>query len=349
MSNAGSWWRRYVPGNVSNPLRLAARLLAERKPAARSAMMMAAAGILLTPIDWSLRPFERREYSRASESERPILIVVGPPRSGTTLVAQYLINAFNVAYINNLTSLFPGSPITVNRVLKHVVPLRAGDYDAFYGKSRGLAGANDGLYIWDRWLGSDRHQIPTRLEDGASDNMLRFFGAMDGLYQLPVVTKVNGLNTCAHLVTEVLQNARFLCMQRDPLHLAQSLYFARRDITGNMRSAYGVQHPNSDPEDPIEDVCQQVLFHERNARQQQELLGESRFSVVSYEDFCRKPRSLVDCLLEEHDALSLRQGSDELATSFTISDRIRLSGAQHERMRNRLSELGAGQIRCRRL
>jgi hypothetical protein len=119
-------------------------------------MYQAAAGFGLMPLDLLLRGRERRLCAVAPPSVKPIIIVVGPPRSGTTLVAQYLINTFDVCYLNNLTALFPNSPITANVLFGRMARLGAGDYDAFYGKSRGLSGANDGLYIWDRWLGSDR-------------------------------------------------------------------------------------------------------------------------------------------------------------------------------------------------
>ena len=49
----------------------------------------------------------------------------------------------------------------------------------FYGRTSGFAGRNDGLHIWDRWLGNDRYRPPTRLEPAAADDMRRFFGAFE--------------------------------------------------------------------------------------------------------------------------------------------------------------------------
>jgi hypothetical protein len=348
MSNAReSWWHRYIPAHASNPLTLAVKLFKAGRPAARSAMYMAAAGIAATPFDIALRPFERREYERASRPTAPVILVVGPPRSGTTLVAQYLINQFDVCYLNNLTSLFPRSPIVINKMLGRFFKLRPGDYDAFYGKSRGLAGPNDALSIWDRWLGRDRDRVPTALEPGADIAIEQFFGALNDLYGLPVVNKVNRLNTCAHLVSDLLPNAQFLCMQRDPLLLAQSLYVARDFISGNMEAAYGVQHANSVDDDPVEDVCRQVLFHESQAQREQELIGKDRFEFISYEAFCKNPRGLTNHLAEKHAEMALRAGDMPESQSFTISDKRKLPEDIFERMRSRLSELGAGHISCR--
>lgn len=350
MSNGRqSWWHRYIPSHASNPFSLAFKLLRAGKPAARSALYMAAAGIALTPLDLALRPMERRLRKQAMHPTEPIIIVVGPPRSGTTLVAQYLINTLDVCYLNNLTSLFPRSPISINKLLGTFVPLRAGAYDAFYGKSRRLSGANDGLYIWDRWLGSDRDRVPTGLEPGVGESMRRFFGALENLYHRPVVNKVNRLNTCAYLVSNELSNVRFICLQRDPLLLAQSLYIARGYISGDMSAAYGVQHSDSVADDPVEDVCRQVLYHENQTSQQQDLLGVEKFTVISYEQFCQNPAGLSELLVQEYPNLRRRGAESTEPQSFDISSSRRIPENKFEQMRTRLAELGAGKVSCRPL
>ncbi len=305
---------------------------------------MALSGMLLAPVDVLLQRVEQREYARGERPRKPIIIVVGPPRSGTTLVAQYLINALEVAYINNLTSLFPRSPVTINRLLGRFVPFREGAYEAFYGRSRRLAGVNDGLYIWDRWLGSDRRDSPDSLSTGAEQSMRRFFAAFERYSNLPMVTKVNRLNTCANLIAEVLDNTTFVCLHRNPLYLAQSLYIARQTISGNMRSAYGVRHENSCPEDPVEDVCRQVDFHIGQAQRQQEILGPSKFLVISYEKFCESPEGLVNLMLSQHRGLSLRSTAGALPKSFSVSVQQKVGDHIFERMRGRLSELCADRL-----
>lgn len=340
------WWHKYIPSHAANPFSLAAKLITNPKPAARSALFMAGAGLALTPLDYVLQVFEKRKINNVNPPQKPIIVVVGPPRSGTTLVAQFLINTFHVSYFNNLTSLFPRSPITAIKRFGSMAPLRAGDYDAFYGKSRGLSGANDALYIWDRWLGSDRGVVPDALAPGATQSISKFFGAVEQVYKLPMVNKVNRLNTCAHLISEALPNVSFVCLYRNPLNLAQSLYIARREISGSLRAAYGVQHDVTAPDDPVEDVCQQVLFHERHAQEQQERLGIDRFSIISYESFCRNPNGLVEMVARQHPSLEMRKPNSERMESFAISDRRKLPDEIIDRMQQRLKELGAGKVTC---
>jgi hypothetical protein len=317
------------------------KLISSPNSAARSALLMAVAGLLLIPFDYLLKPWERRIYARATKPNKPLIIVVGPPRSGTTLVAQYLINQFSVGYLNNLTSLFPRSPIAANRLFMSADRFRRGDYRAFYGKSRRLSGANDGLYIWDRWLGQDRHQVPkTLLNDGAS--MSKVFGALTDFVDRPIVNKVNRLNTCAELVVDEIENVSFVCLHRDPLFLAQSLFLARTEILGDVDSPYGTEHDNRHLDDPIEDVCQQVMFHEQCARKQQQILGEERFTIISYESFCENPEAFAQAIAARVPALELRSDGTAEEAEFRASRKRKMESDDFDRMRSRLKALGAG-------
>jgi hypothetical protein len=342
----GSWIEHHVSKQFSNPLQLALDLLREPNPAARSALFMAGCGLLLTPLDMALGPFERRLYAGAQSPARPILLVAGPPRSGTTLVAQTLINRLDVAYPNNLTALFPRSPVLSNTLLRRLVRPRPGSYDAFYGKSTGLAGANDALYLWDRWLGADRARVPERLVAGSEASLPRFFGAFEALYGKPVVNKVNRLNTCAHIVAPVLSSAHFIFLQRDPLMLAQSLYVARGRIVGDLSRAYGVQHPDPCPEDPVEDVCRQVLFHEGQLLAQRDRLPAERCWIISYEEFCARPGALVARVRRALPDIAGRGPTPEVMAPFAVSTRRQLDDDKMQRLERRLAELGAGRVSC---
>jgi hypothetical protein len=125
--------------------------------------------------------------------------------------------------------------------------------------------------------------------------MAAFFGALEFMTTRPFAGKNNALNASAHLIADVLPTSRFICLERDRLGLAASLYRARLQIQGTTDIPYGLM-PAERParEDPIEDICRQVLFHEALARKQVERLGPKRFWVVKFEDVCRDPGAFLD-------------------------------------------------------
>jgi hypothetical protein len=204
------------------------------------------------------------------------VLVCGAPRSGTTIVALTLIRYLPVAYFPNLTSLFPRSPLTALALFGGVLPPERRPLENYYGRTAGLGGPNDALYLWDRWLGADRMTVPSRLSPEQVAAMRRFVGATEAFFGRPLVAKNNALDASAHLVAEALPEARFVCVEREPLALAQSLLRARLEIHGTDTVAYGLTAPEA-----------------RRAAAGRVRLGDERFQVVRYEEFCGAPALLV--------------------------------------------------------
>ena len=257
-------------------------------------------------------------------------------RSGTTLAEQVLINNLPVAYINNLTSIFPRSPLIANKLFdRYLWKNGAFPYHSYYGKSTKISGPNDALYLWDRWFGSDRTVVPKTLGETKGREMVRFFGAFEKFYKKPIVTKNNSLNTYAYLVAGLLESAYFICMNRDPVYLAQSLLRARQEIHGDLNTPYGVDEADfSVTGDFIEDVCRQVRFHNRKIQEQLRIIGAERFWVVPYELFCSNPEELVRRVSEE--ILHLPY-SGQTIPQFKSANRIRINRDQFRRIEQELS------------
>lgn len=332
---------KYVPQQFHDPFGLLNRLIRSKDRAAWFAVETSLLGLLLTPLDLMLQVRENALYRRAAPPGYPMIFVCGAPRTGTTLVTQVLLNHLPVQYLNNLTSVFPRSPITANQLFRRLAKRRPVSYSSFYGKSDHFSGPNDALYIWDRWLGNDRERIRESLTAAEKSNMTRFFGAFQTAYPGPLLNKNNNLNVQADVVADVFNNAYFICMTRDPLYLAQSLYLARLEIHGDTGVAYGIHDPNREStQDIIEDVCRQVLFHHRKIHEQQSRLGAERFWIVPYEQFCNQPEALVTRAAEKILGVSIpaRELTNSLAP-FSISNKTRMESEVFERIQTTLSRL----------
>lgn len=332
---------RFVPQHLHNPVGLAARLVRSGDPDARGAMLQAALGVALAPLDILLARRERRLYALAQPPVRPQLFVCGPPRSGTSLVTQVLLAHLPVEYLSNVTALFPRAPLIAERLLRpRLRPWRPA-FHSYYGRVAALRGPNDSLQLWDRWLGHDRTRVRDALTAEESDAMRRFFGAMERLAGRPFVGKNNNLNLQAGAVGKAMPTARFLCLTRDPLFLAQALLRARREIHGADDMTYGLPAPEPPGADPIESVCRQVVYHQRGALAQQALLGPERFRFLAYEEFCADPAATVllaagNLGIAEHDVCPVAP-----ATRFSPSNRARLSEGEFARLRATLERMQA--------
>ena len=313
------------------------RLLATQDFSAYFAMASAAASCALKPIDLLLRGTERKLYHSAPARKNALVFVVGAPRSGTTICEQVLLRHLPFAYLNNVTSLFPKSPLTATRFLGGP-RLHPPGTSSFYGKTAGLRGPNDALYIWDRWFGTDRTRIPEHLDEESAEDMACFFAACEEQYKRPLLCKVNSLIASAHLVDVALTPCFFICMQRDDAYLAQSLYISRQLITGSLDRPYGLLAKEFVDPDPIRSVCKQSLFYRRLAESQRQRIGEDRFWITSYEDFCHDPEPLIDRVNS-----AVFQGSLKAALSerrpLTCQNRVKLDRQLFNRIESTLDEL----------
>ena len=155
--------------NFQDPLGLVLRMLGSGDQAALSALYREAGSLITAPLDRLLQPFETSLLSQKRAANLPIILVVGSPRSGSTLVYQTLAQVLPVSYLNNLSALFPHAPITTCQLLNPLLRPRTSlgtrsvDFHNFYGNTAGLGAPNDGFHVWNRWLGQNRYTVSRQL------------------------------------------------------------------------------------------------------------------------------------------------------------------------------------------
>jgi hypothetical protein len=251
-------------------------------------------------------------------------------------MAQLLCRSNEVGYFTNFTALFPRSPIAASSMTgvwprRSAVPL-----SSHYGRTSGLAAPNDGLYIWDRWLGPNRIDPDQSLIGRSHKAMRKFFGAFESVMKRPFVTKNNILNAIASEVATALPSARFICMERNPLPLAQSLLVARSYIHGRRKAPYGLSPPGDPLDDSVGDVVRQVRYLTAEGRRQASLVGSERFRIVSYEALCARPRELVSEIAK--DWLDTKPALESIPEALKIADRQLIDDQSLERLRTGLAE-----------
>ena len=327
---------RFVPSHLDDPVGLAKRVLSSGAPGGRFAVLLAALGLLAAPADHLLERRERARYSRAEAPSRPILFVCGPPRSGTTLVGLSLMRSLDVAYLTNATSVFPLSPITAGDLFRAIPDGRHVPLESYYGRTAGFRAPNDGLHLWDRWLGTDRGLVRHHIEADRAQAMVEFFGAYEAWTGRPLVAKNNALDAHAALVASHLPTARFLCLTRDPLFLGQSLLLARRAIHGSDRREYGLHDPAGTlPHDLYRDIARQVAFHRELAHSQEAALGRDRFEVIDYEDFCAAPREHAERIGR---GMGVAADAERLPARIEPSRQARISPVEFEALEAAIDE-----------
>lgn len=328
-----------------DPVGLVSRMLRSSESGASFALTRAALELLAAPIDFALQPFERRAIADAAGGLLPIVQIVGPPRSGTTMAYQVLSHGLPYAYFDNLNSLFPRSAITAGRLFG--VPKRRARLQthSYYGNTSGMRGTNDGFHVWDRWLGEDRSAVVDPLPASVREDMLRFFRAWFAHFPFPLLTKHNQNLLCMGTLADALPSTIFVVVARDPVYTAQSLLIARERIQGDRRVPWGLGARHGQPReavsDPLLDVADQVRGIFARLREQIRAAPPECTLCVRYPDFCKAPGRWVG---EVHRLVGQRWAPsadlprpDVGALRLDDEDRVRIEPAEFERLERRLA------------
>jgi len=307
-------------GNFQDPFGLVRRMLASGDPAARSALGREALRYLLLPLDWVLGRSEQRRLKRPAGRLPPIVLIVGSPRSGSTLLYQVLAGHLPVSYPSNLTALFERAPITATARLSRLAR-RSSGYRSYYGNTGPLGSPNDAFSIWNRWLGDDRYMIPDRIAAESAGAMRSFFAAWGTAFSQPFLNKNNRNTAAVRLLADELPTARFIVTRRDPLFVAQSLVEARETVQGDRSVGWGLAAEESDHDDDLVDVADQVFRIEELIKSQLAAVDPARVFEVRYDDLCVDPGGVVRRIGEW---LDLEPQELEGLEPFESTDQVRL-------------------------
>ena len=271
---------------------------------------------MLFELGQDLEPAERRLLAQYEQSKmrHPLVLVMGPLRSGTTLFTQWLANTGMVAYPTNLLSRFYQSPIIGAKIQLLLTDprynfrdelgefIQQAEFKSENGKTKGVLAPNEFWYFWRRFL-----QEPSR--DVWSDDELRksmdtktmqaeLTGMMD-VFQKPFATKGMLFNYNIPFLDSMLEKVLFVQIKRDPVTNVASVLDARKRQLGNENAWYSFKIPEYEQLkdlDPISQAAGQVVYIDRAVTAGLKQVAESRKMVVQYEDFCLDPRGAFETL-----------------------------------------------------
>ena len=315
---------------------------ADRRPDDRRSML---GDVLRYGANRLAQPFGRALARAHRDAQRPIVFVVGVPRSGTTLLYQLICAHLEVGYVSNAMARWWMAPVAAAQIRS---PLRAGrphgELESDLGRSTGPDEPHEFGWFWQFHLEHgdtddlDAEALSTR---GFREAKLELEG-LAGYFERPLVLKalVHIPYKIAWLKTQLPQ-ARFIWIRRDPVFVAQSSLQARVDRFGDPGRWWSLR-----PRDvaqwrsraPHDQVAHQIVDATKAIESAFASLPSDATLCVDYERLVQNPEAELRRVAAFCDA-DVRPETGLSDLRLTTRDRFRLSPKSRQELEQALLDV----------
>ena len=221
------------------------------------------------------------------------LFIIGPPRSGSTLLYQAMVNYYQVGYLSNLHCLFYGAPSLVAHLAKHNRGQPVSGYQSQHGHTDGWAAPSECGQFWYRFFRRKPQYVPPGEADSKKMRQLRaVMHTLAREIDQPVLFKNLVCSMRLQPLAEALPEALFIVIKRDLTANAHSLLKARWNTNGEYTTWFSVEPPGLDAlrsRPPYAQVVEQIRQIEARIAADRAIIGPDRFVNIDYEAFCDDP------------------------------------------------------------
>jgi len=237
--------------------------------------------------------------------DQPCLFIIGPPRSGSTILYQLITSMLDVEYVDNLANLARNNPYLGSRLSKlFFARVSHKNYTSEHGSTTGggLHAPAEPLLFY-KWFPKDRHFTTiSDLNPHQIGEIRKTIYAMINRAGKPLVIKNLSFSLRLQALREILPEAKYVVIRRDPLYTSQSILLAMRKVHHPEHQVWGIlprDFQRLEKLEPHEMVVRQVHEIERQISQDLKEIPEQHILYADYEhlehhqDILKKVSTLI--------------------------------------------------------
>lgn len=276
---------------------------------------------VLSELKETLEPVQQSINKAYSTPQWPVGLILGPPRSGTTLFLQILASSGGFGCPTNLLTRFAYAPYIGAHIQNLLLdpeydpegvfqPLQIPpEHTSTLGKTKGPGGVNEFFHFWRRFYHTTypRPLSKTELAAVPHDVIAAELASIESALQRPLVMK--GLMQQYNLpeVFDQLPHLFFFRLTRKPEDIMKSILLARERYSGNREEWWSVQPAEYEKlitQDVYHQIAGQVYFTEQAILRGLERIPSARQMTVDYEDICEDPNLVVNTICRSYSPLN---------------------------------------------
>lgn len=254
----------------------------------------------LSRLNLALGSFEDELFHEAAGQAHCNILIVAPPRSGSTFLYQKLAVQPDLDYISNLMARFYESPLVgahLHRMLLTKHPPAGASFESHHGVTPDIWGPHEYGFFFSRFMPFSKDNHEEFVEEDFLPSLQRLDATLkriSGILEKPVVYK------CAiapFVLNQLLSetSVKVIYLRRDPLKVVDSILRVRRERLGSDKLWWSIrpqdwrQLMSLSPEDQVGAQVQRVNDSIWQAIQHH----PGRFFELSFEEFQRNEKSFV--------------------------------------------------------
>ncbi len=253
---------------------------------------------LRAPEEAAEAVFESAHHPRSGAPPSAPVFILGLPRSGTTLIYQYIVHRKHVAYFTNGVGKRVYSPCLISYLQRRRNEPYRSDFVSKYGRSDGPMAPREGGSLWLRFFDLDAYQSFADLSPRVVSRLRVLVGCVEAIFDgAPFVNKNVKHLLRIDALAKIFPDSSFLLINRDIADVALSVLRGRVQYSGGAAEWFSAKPENYKELvdlDPVDQIVGQLVALDRRLRADLALLEPSRVHEVHYDDFCARPDNVVD-------------------------------------------------------
>lgn len=234
-------------------------------------------------------------YMRKTKTHNPPIFIIGPPRSGTSLLYEMMITRFHFSYMSNAAHRFYKTPLSASMLFQDTIYNWSGDFTSHYGHINGWGAPNEGGWIWQRWLEDGPWSDGVGYPNDKIAAMQQMLAGFELIGKAPFLNKNVMHSNRLQLMSKIWPHALFIEVKRDYADNARSIIRAQTKEGIDMKwwSVKPKITPNHYGKDIVERAVAQVIGVTHDIEADKHTIGENRFFEIPYTKLCECPEKLM--------------------------------------------------------
>ncbi len=292
----------------------------------------------LEEINNILEPIEKELVSTFTEPKKPVIFILGAPRSATTLLYQLIAESGYFGYISNYLARFWKAPY-YGALQEKAFEVRTSPPMSFksnYGRTSGWNEPHHFSYFWQRWFQFDEnHQMPKEIIKKIN---LKFFkqeiAALESVFTLPMAFRSLYCNLQISFLKKALNKAKFIVCLRNPLYQAQSILLGRKAFCGNTKEWFSLkpqEYFELKKRNDYEQVTGQIFYILKTIEDSLKNVRQSDYVIIQLEKLVENPQQQMNRIIELIDENEIsRKLEEEIPAGFQNRNEQKLDDTEWE-------------------